>query len=227
MPGLIRTSALAMALAGGVMLLTGCQDSAGAGSAADTPASSAAASASAADTPASSADTPASSADASAGAAVRTSAPARTASPASGSASTVKPSSGPATGAPARATAPAAAGCRNLAAGAEVKAEVTRTYRRDVTHFVHMGPAPGTFFYGRCGTVRYAAARFQPTAGATEAELVGLQDEGSVTKYFRDSGGGWVYVATDGLPVSPRGCGDIPAIPHALATAWRNCSIAP
>jgi len=27
--------------------------------------------------------------------------------------------------------------------------------------------------------------------------------------------------------VSPRGCGDIPAIPHALATAWRNCSIAP
>ncbi|MEU6271342.1 hypothetical protein ABZ871_02780 [Streptomyces populi] len=220
MPGLIRTSVLAMALAGGIMLLTGCQDSAGAGSAADTPASSAGASAS-------SADTPAPSADASAGAAVRTGAPARTASPASGPAGTATPSSGPATGSPARATAPAAAGCRNLTVGAEVKAEVTRTYRRDVTHFVHMGPAPHTFFYGRCGTVRYAAARFQPTAGATEAELVGLQDEGSVTKYFRDSGGGWVYVATDGLPVSPRGCGDIPAIPRALATAWRNCSIAP
>jgi len=220
MAGLGRTSVLA--LAGGIILLTGCQEEAGTSSAAGSPTSSAAASASAAPP---------------AGAAGRTASPAEVTSPSSSPAGTGTPSHDSADASPERATEragtpaahspTAAAGCRNLAVGAEVKAEVTRTYRRDVTHFVHMGPAPRTFFYGRCGTVRYAAARFQPTAGATEAELVGLQDEGSVTKYFRDSGGGWVYVATDGLPVSPRGCGDIPAIPHALATAWRNCSIAP
>jgi hypothetical protein len=107
-----------------------------------------------------------------------------------------------------------------------VKAEVTRMYRHDVTHFQHIEPVPHTFFYGQCGTVRYAATRFQPFAGATQAELVGMQDEGSVTKYFRDSGGGWVYIASDGLPAGPHGCGDIPAIPDALATAWGNCSFA-
>jgi len=220
MAGLGRTSVLA--LAGGIILLTGCQEEAGTSSAAGSPTSSAAASASAAPP---------------AGAAGRTASPAEVTSPSSSPAGTGTPSHDSADASPERATEragtpaahspTAAAGCRNLAVGAEVKAEVTRTYRRDVTHFVHMGPAPRTFFYGRCGTVRYAAARFQPTAGATEAELVGLQDEGSVTKYFRDSGGGWAYVATDGLPAGPHGCGDIPAIPHALATAWRNCSIAP
>ncbi|MGW3911620.1 hypothetical protein ACWEBX_08840 [Streptomyces sp. NPDC005070] len=214
MAGLRRTSALA--LAGGIMLLTGCQDTAGTGSAAGAPGSSAAASAGAAEP----------------------SAPATEATSSSASpAVTGTPSHGSATGSPKRATeqatTPAArtptavAGCRNLTAGDAVKADVTRTYRHDVTHFEHIGPVPHVLFYGRCGTVRYAATRFQPFAGATQAELVGMQDEGSVTKYFRDSGGGWVYVATDGFPVAPHGCGDIPAIPDALATAWGNCSIAP
>ncbi|MEU4172706.1 hypothetical protein AB0F46_38190 [Streptomyces sp. NPDC026665] len=225
MSGLRRTSALA--LAGGIMLLTGCQDEAGTGSAADGPASSAAAPASVASSAA---------AASSAGAAERTASPAGDASPSSGSAATGTPSQS-AGASPKRATegagtpaahAPTAvAGCRNLTAGDAVKADVTRTYRRDVTHFEHIEPVPHVFFYGQCGTVRYAATRFRPFAGATQAELVGMQDEGSVTKYFRDSGGGWVYVATDGFPVGPHGCGDIPAIPDALATAWGNCSIAP
>ncbi|MET8856021.1 hypothetical protein [Streptomyces sp. NPDC004579] len=214
MAGLRRTSALA--LAGGIMLLTGCQDTAGAGSAADTPGSSAAASDGAAEPSASATGTM---------------------SPPSSPAVTGTPSHGSATGSPKRATEragtpadrtpTAVAGCRNLTAGDAVKADVTRTYRHDVTHFEHIGPVPHVFFYGQCGTVRYAATRFQPFAGATQAELVGMQDEGSVTKYFRDAGGGWVYVATDGFPVAPHGCGDIPAIPDALATAWGNCSIAP
>ncbi|MFE2533281.1 hypothetical protein [Streptomyces sp. NPDC059371] len=218
MAGLRRTSALA--LAGGIMLLTGCQDTAGTSSAAGTSGSSAAASAGASEPSASATEAT---------------------SPSSSPAATGTPSHGSATGSPKRATertteratTPAArtptavAGCRNLTAGDAVKADVTRTYRHDVTHFEHIGPVPHVFFYGRCGTVRYAATRFQPFAGATQAELVGMQDEGSVTKYFRDSGGGWVYVATDGFPVAPHGCGDIPAIPDALATAWGNCSIAP
>ncbi|MFI0964186.1 hypothetical protein ACH4S8_22645 [Streptomyces sp. NPDC021080] len=216
MSGLRRTSVLVLVLvlvlAGGIMLLTGCQDTVGTGSAAGTGPSSA------------------NSANSSAPAAVGTSAPAT--SPSAGPAGTSTPSRGPATGSPDGASAPAGrsatplAGCRNLAAGDGVKAEVTRVYRHDVTHFEHIGPVPHLFFYGRCGTVRYAATRFQPVAGATQAELVGMQDEGSVTKYFRDTGAGWVYVATDGLPPGPHGCGDIPEIPHALATAWGNCSIA-
>lgn len=207
MSGLRRTSALA--LAGGIMLLTGCQDPAGTSSAAGTPTASAAASAAAA---------------------VRKDTPAPAASPASSPAGTSAPSRGSATGSPERATATpagraatAVAGCRNLAAGDAVKTEVTRMYRHDVTHFQHIEPEPHTFFYGQCGTVRYAATRFQPFAGATEAELVGMQDEGGAIKYFRDSGGGWVYIASDGLPAGPHGCGDIPAIPDALATAWGNC----
>lgn len=212
MAGLRRTSALV--LAGGIMLLTGCQDTA------DT----------------NSAGTPGTSAAASAGA-VEPSASAESTAPASSPAVTGTPSRGSATGSPKKATdrattaaahSPAAvAGCRNLTAGAVVKADVTRAYRHHETQLEHIGPVPHAFFYGQCGTVRYAATRFQPVAGATQAELVGLQDEGSVTKYFRDSGSGWVYVATDGFPVSPHGCGDIPVIPDALATAWRNCSIAP
>lgn len=116
-------------------------------------------------------------------------------------------------------------GCRNLAANGEVKAAVTRAYRQTV-HFAHIEPVPHGFFYGQCGTVRYAATRFQPFDGATYEELVGMQDEGSATKYFLDSGGGWVHVGSDGFPAGPHGCGDIPAIPDALAAAWKNCSVA-
>jgi hypothetical protein len=206
MSGLRRTSAIA--LAGGIMLLTGCQNSAGAGSAAGTPTSAADASA-----------------------------PATSPSSSRADASAPKPSHGAGTASPTpdratdQAPAPtghpttAVAGCRNLAVGDEVKAAVTRVYRHDVTHFTHIEPVPHVFFYGQCGTVRYAATRFGLTAGATYAEQVGMQDDGSAVKYFRSSGGGWVYVASDGFPAGPHGCGDIPAIPHALAAAWGDCSV--
>ncbi|MGW2820112.1 hypothetical protein ACWC24_03795 [Streptomyces sp. NPDC001443] len=137
-------------------------------------------------------------------------------------ASTAEPSTAAAV--PAKVTAPAFTGCRNLAVSAEVKSAVTAAYRRTVPVLTHLEPVPGQFFYGQCGSVRYAATRFRPTAGATDAELVNLQDEGSATKYFRAAaGGGWAYLATDGFPRSAHGCGDIPEIPKALAKAWHNC----
>ncbi|MFG3656685.1 hypothetical protein [Streptomyces sp. NPDC047706] len=115
-------------------------------------------------------------------------------------------------------------GCHNLPAGADVKAAVTDAYRRSFPRFRHIQPAPQQFFYGRCGDVRYAATRFQATPGATLDELVAMQDEGSVTKYFRTTTtGGWSYVAGDSFPRGAQGCGDIPLIPAALAEAWANC----
>lgn len=115
-------------------------------------------------------------------------------------------------------------GCRNLAAGSEVKAAVTGAYQWAFPRFVHVQPAPGQFFYGQCGGVRYAATRFEATSAATQEELVGMQDEGSVTKYFRStSGGGWSYLTSDGFPRGAHGCGDIPQIPEALSEAWGNC----
>ncbi|WP_435210290.1 hypothetical protein [Streptomyces sp. bgisy034] len=115
-------------------------------------------------------------------------------------------------------------GCRNLAAGGEVKAAVTGAYQRAFPRFVHVRPVPGQFFYGECGGVRYAATRFEATSAATQEELVGMQDEGSVTKYFSStSGGGWRYLASDGFPRGAHGCGDIPQIPEALSEAWGDC----
>lgn len=194
------------------MLLAGCQDPAETGSAATPDAGASIEAALRADAP------PTSSSSGSAATSAPTSA--STPSPVSTTADrATKPAS-----APAGQTATAVAGCRNLAVGDEVKAAVTRSYQQRVVHFTHIEPAPHTFFYGQCGTVRYAATRFQAFKGATMEELVGMQDEGSVTKYFRSSGGGWDFVASDGLPVGPHGCADIPAIPRSLAAAWGNCS---
>ncbi|MGC9538314.1 hypothetical protein [Streptomyces sp. UG1] len=115
-------------------------------------------------------------------------------------------------------------GCRNLSAGSQVKAAVTEAYRRSFPRFVHIRPAPGQFYYGQCGGVRYAATSFEATAGATHDELVGMQDEGSATKYFRGtSAGGWAYLTSDGFPRGARGCGDIAQIPEVLSTLWGNC----
>ncbi|MER7841536.1 hypothetical protein ABTY98_38040 [Streptomyces sp. NPDC096040] len=118
-------------------------------------------------------------------------------------------------------------GCRNLAVSSEVNASVTRAYRRGFPLFVHIEPVPHRFFYGECGAVRYASAQFRATTGATQGELVNMQDEGSAAKYFRaDSGADWIYIASDSYPASPHGCGDIPQIPRALAAAWGNCAVA-
>lgn len=210
MPGLRRTSV--MALASGIMVLTGCQG----------PTDSASAS------PANS------SKDASVSAAVRADDSAPVTSLSSGPTATPTPSHVAAGADRAGEAAPSGAGhapsavpgCRNLTASAEVKAAVTRAYRQRV-HFAHIEPVPHGFFYGQCGTVRYAATRFLAVDGATYEELVGMQDEGSATKYFRNSGDGWAYVASDGFPAGAHGCGDIPAIPDALAGAWKDCSVAP
>ncbi|MFE2540874.1 hypothetical protein [Actinacidiphila glaucinigra] len=204
---------IAAALLGGVLLLTGCTGSSGSDSAAATTTS----------------PSPEASAPASATASADASASASTSARPSGSAAP-RPSSRSTTPKATAVTpqAPASVpGCRNLAAGGEAKAAVTRAYQRGFPRLVHIAPAPGRFFYGQCGTVRYAAAQFQPTQGATEGELVNLQDEGSAMKYFRaSSGGDWSYVATDGFPASEGGCRAIAQIPRALATAWRNCRIA-
>ncbi|KUO21331.1 hypothetical protein AQJ91_10245 [Streptomyces dysideae] len=107
-----------------------------------------------------------------------------------------------------------------------MKAAVTAAYQRSFPRFAHIQPVPRQFFYGQCGGVRYAATRFESTPGATHEQLVGMQDEGSATKYFRStSAGSWSYLASDGSPRGPHGCGDVPQIPETLAAAWGNCSV--
>ncbi|WP_415938290.1 hypothetical protein [Streptomyces sp. 039-1] len=209
MPGVRHASV--MALVGGIMLLTGCQESVGSASAGP-----------AAPSP-----------DVSASATVRADGSAQATPPVASSVGTPRPSrvsaapvrAGETTASGAGHTTAAIPGCRNLTASAEVKASVTRVYRQRV-HFPHIEPVPHGFFYGQCGSVHYAATRFQAVDGATYEELVGMQDEGSAAQYFSDSGSGWAHVGSDGFPAGPHGCGDIPAIPDALAEAWKNCSIA-
>lgn len=114
--------------------------------------------------------------------------------------------------------------CRTRVVTPSTKEAVTRAYRRAQPDLVHIAPEKGVFYYGTCGKTAYAATSFRPTGGATLREQVTLQDEGGATKYFRkEPGGPWVYVATDGLPRSPKGCAAIPQIPHSLAKAWNDC----
>ncbi|MFE7897231.1 hypothetical protein ACFU3E_06775 [Streptomyces sp. NPDC057424] len=217
MPGRRGTSV--MAVLGGILVLAGCQTSgshAGAGAPSSSPPSARVSDP--AGTPSNGAATTPSASD--------TNTPTGPA--------TTTPS--PASAAPVRATSPTPSGtpptsanpdCRNLTVSSEVKAAVTRAYQRGFPRFVHVRPVPHQFFYGRCGGVRYAATRFEATPGATHEELVGMQDEGSATKYFRSAaGGGWIYVTSDGSPRGPHGCGDVPQIPEALSAAWGNCPVA-
>ncbi len=210
MPGFRAASATV--LIAGILGLTGCQDASDPGSASGT-------------------RSPSPSATAAAGTPSSDSAP----SGPSSSVGTPRPSHTSAT--PVRAEAPSPTetgrtptslpGCRNLTATNQVKAEVTGAYKRSFPRLVHLRPAPHQFFYGQCGGVRYAATRFEPTSGATEEELVGMQDEGSAIKYFRTaSDGGWIYAASDAFPRDAHGCGAIPQIPQSLAAAWGNCSVA-
>ncbi|OIJ68324.1 hypothetical protein [Streptomyces mangrovisoli] len=209
----LRGAALT-AVAGGILVLTGCH---GAEDAADAHAASATA------------------------VAARTTAVGGTASDAPSTTTppsppTATPSSPDSADAPApsatnrtttRSTAPTARpGCRNLPVTTSVKTAVTAAYRRSYPRFVHVRPVAHHFFYGECGATRYAATSFEATAGATTEELVAMQDEGSATKYFRAvSGAGWGYLASDGFPQGPYGCGDIPQIPADLAKAWGDCSV--
>jgi hypothetical protein len=110
----------------------------------------------------------------------------------------------------------------------DVKDAVTQAYRRSQPGLVHITPVKGTFYYGRCDGVFYAGASFTPTAGATENELVQLQDEGGAEKYFtKNRDGAWTFVAGDGLPRDPRGCAALPGIPARLAALWGDCLARP
>ncbi|WP_042409935.1 hypothetical protein [Streptacidiphilus carbonis] len=110
--------------------------------------------------------------------------------------------------------------CTDLVVTTAVKTEVTRTYAAH-SKLVHIQPAPGSFLYGQCGGVTYAASRFEPTTGATEEEQVASQDEGSVRKYFKlNLSGSWTYLGSAGFPATD-GC--IRRIPHALAMIWADC----
>ncbi|MBM9506376.1 hypothetical protein [Actinacidiphila acididurans] len=107
--------------------------------------------------------------------------------------------------------------CRNLAVSAQVKAAVTRTWET-AEHVSHVQPKPGSFYYGGCGSDQYAATRFQGAAGATGADLVALQDEGSVLQFFRYGPGiGWQFVTSDSFPAS-NNCSAV--APAALAAQW-------
>lgn len=201
---------------GGILLLAGCQESSGPRADADAASSSSTSAAGSPSTSPSSAATGKPSRSA-----VATTAPAtaaRTPKPTTTKAAAVTPTRAPATPA-------GRPGCRNLAASVEVKAAVTEAYRHAFPRFIHVQPAPDQFFYGQCDGVRYAATRFQATSGATQEELVGMQDEGSVTKYFRSTtGSGWSYLTSDAFPRGAHGCGDVPAIPEGLSAAWGNCA---
>lgn len=197
---------------GGILLVTGCQDSSGSHGDSGAPSPS---------RPSVSASVPVGTS--SQGAAMPTPTPSR---PVSSTPTPALTSAAPAKAAASStpAATPDQPGCRNLAAGSEVKAAVTGAYQRAFPRFFHVQPASAQFFYGECGGVRYAATRFEATSAATQEELVGMQDEGSVTKYFRStSGGGWSYLTSDGFPRGAHGCGDIPQIPEALSEAWGNC----
>lgn len=197
----------AAAVTGGILVLTGCEDSSGG------PADSGAPSSSPSITAPAVADPP------SPVPADTTSTPSPTPSRAPARATTSPTQAGTATSAD-------RSGCHNLTVTDAVKAAVTAAYQRSFPRFAHIQPVPQQFFYGQCGGVRYAATRFESTPGATHEELVGMQDEGSATKYFRGtSADGWSYLASDGFPRGSRGCGDVPQIPEALAAAWGNCSV--
>lgn len=115
--------------------------------------------------------------------------------------------------------------CRSRAVPAATKGAVTDAFRANAG-LTHVAPAPGTFYYGTCGTTAYAASRFQPTSGATLGEQVQLQDEGSAMKYFRlAQGGTWRLVASDGFPRDARGCAAVAQIPKAMAAAWSDCPL--
>ncbi|MFF8866308.1 hypothetical protein ACF08B_30150 [Streptomyces sp. NPDC015139] len=84
----------------------------------------------------------------------------------------------------------------------------------------HIQPKPGNFYYGGCGTTRYAAVRFEAGAGAAGEDRVQLQDEGSGLQFFRRApGAGWGFVGSDAYPATDD-CSRF--APVDLARAW-NC----
>ncbi|WP_042395196.1 hypothetical protein [Streptacidiphilus carbonis] len=131
---------------------------------------------------------------------------------------TSAPSASPSTQATSESADP---GCRDLVASAGVKDAVTQAYARQNPPLKHIEPQPGSFLYGECAGVTYAAARFRPTAGATLDEQVAMQDEGSVRKYLVLESGSWTDLASDGSPSNGHCAAQVPT---ALAAVWNGCS---
>jgi predicted small secreted protein len=147
------------------------------------------------------------------------SAPARSTSARSTSTQpTSAPSASPSTQATSELADP---GCRDLVASAGVKDAVTHAYARQNPPLKHIEPQPGSFLYGECVGVTYAAARFRPTAGATLDGQVAMQDEGSVRKYLVLESGSWTDLASDGFPSNGHCAAQVPT---ALAAVWNGCS---
>lgn len=120
--------------------------------------------------------------------------------------------------------APAVVGrCQSLVASSSVKSAVTTAYGRQ-HRLVHIEPRAGTFFYGACDGISYAASIFDTTDGATLAEQVATQDGGSALQYFSLSAdGSWKQIAGGGYATDISGCEAIPQIPSPLVALWNNC----
>ncbi|WP_432588101.1 hypothetical protein ABVG11_23520 [Streptomyces sp. HD1123-B1] len=112
--------------------------------------------------------------------------------------------------------------CRSLTATADVKAAVKAAYSRSFPQFQHVKPTAGSFYYGQCGGTRYAGTTFSLTAGHSEKEAVGMQDEGATMKYFSSTGGNWSYLASGALELA-EGCKAVKQIPAEMARVWGDC----
>ena len=131
------------------------------------------------------------------------------------------PSARPSSHVPVKPSPTVPTGCRNLGATAAAKAVVIAAYQTRFPYLTHIETAPGSFYYGVCDGTEYALTQFRSTPGATEQQLVAMQDEGSARKLFERTGGtGWRYVSSDTFPATP-GCA--PPVPARLAKAWVNC----
>ncbi|MET7549725.1 hypothetical protein ABZS94_28845 [Streptomyces sp. NPDC005500] len=108
-----------------------------------------------------------------------------------------------------------------------IKDAVTGAYQSETQDvpFLHIKSAPGTFFYGQCGTTRYAGTRFELTKGYTAKEAVNMQDEGGSIKYFSIvSGGPWSFIASGDTELT-KGCSAVKEIPAQMARVWGDCPV--
>ncbi|MFE4925155.1 hypothetical protein [Streptomyces sp. NPDC056661] len=113
--------------------------------------------------------------------------------------------------------------CHSLAASPALKDEVTGAYMEEFSVLRHIKPTPGTFYYGQCGTTRYAGTTFMLTKGYTEKEAVNMQDDGTTMKYFSVvPGGPWSFIAS-GAEELAKGCSAVKKIPAQMARAWGDC----
>jgi len=114
--------------------------------------------------------------------------------------------------------APATPGCVNGAVTDAIRAALVQANRLPGGHAV-----PGHTYYGTCGAVSYAVARFEPVTNATLAEQVSFQDDGSDSRFFmKQARGAWTVVGQRDYDLAPT-CATFTQLPSALKTLWQNC----